>query len=145
MVSSLMLFIFFINIYSILVSPMRLHNIYNNSPVKMNSIKNNITLDRNARVCINEIKRTLKLTSEKNKEIVRTNYQLWYDNLVKLEKYINKYNKLPSQNDKNRELKYLEYWISTQKNDYKNTKCLMRDEEIRMVWEDFTKEYKHYL
>jgi hypothetical protein len=64
------------------------------------------------------------------------------ENLVKLEEFINKYNKLPSAENKDKNIKYLGGWLSNQKHKYKNNKHMMKDEEIRKQWEEFIEKYK---
>ena len=50
--------------------------------------------------------------------------------------------KLPSQYDKNNDIKILGRWLSNQKQNYKNNKKIMKDENIRKQWEDFLQKYK---
>jgi hypothetical protein len=62
--------------------------------------------------------------------------------LNELEKYIQKYNKKPSPEDKN--LKKLGKWLSHQKTNYKKEKDIMKDPSIRKLWEEFLIKYKEY-
>jgi DNA-directed RNA polymerase subunit H (RpoH/RPB5) len=99
--------------------------------------KNNKNIMKN-----NEIRESWKLILEKYKKLFKTNKEIWYDSLKELEEYIKKYNKLPSQIDKNINIKKLGSWSSTQKQNYKNKKCIMKDEQIRKIWEEFIEKYK---
>ena len=132
---------------SFVLQPLQ-NNIY--TCVKLNRrsndlINHNIKLEQNAKICINEIKRSLRLAVKKNKELAKPENELWCNNLIRLEEYINKYNKLPSRTDKCKMNRDLSYWASAQKHYYKNNICIMKDEEIKMIWEDFIKEYDYYL
>ncbi len=57
--------------------------------------------------------------------------------LEKLRLYIETNNKLPSKEDKNKEIKQLGCWISDQKTKYSKQKDIMKQENIRIKWEDF--------
>jgi superfamily II DNA or RNA helicase len=84
-------------------------------------------------------------TTKKYKQYFITNEELWKNNLEEIINYINKNNKLPSQHNKNEIIKKLGQWLGTQKNNYKNNCNIMKDENIRKIWEDFTtKKYKQY-
>ena len=102
-----------------------------------NNYKNNSNIMKN-----NEIKEKWNEFTEKYKYLFRCNEEIWYDSLKELEEYINKYNKLPSQIDKNIDIKKLGSWVSTQKQNYTNIKCIMKDEDIRKQWEEFIEKYK---
>jgi hypothetical protein len=58
-----------------------------------------------------------------------------------VEKYIIENNKTPSTIDKNKEIKQLGYWLSTQKTNYKNK---MKYKNIRNQWITFIDKYKEY-
>ena len=75
----------------------------------------------------------------KYKEYFLSNNEIWFNNIKEVEKYIIKNNKLPSKN-----YKKIGYWISDQKKNYKNNKRIMKDDDIRKAWIDFTTKYKHY-
>jgi hypothetical protein len=72
-------------------------------------------------------------------ELFLTNIELWDKKLLLLEEFIQTNNKLPTGKDKN-----LQLWISTQKENYKKNKKIMKDPEIRKKWEDFLEKYKEY-
>ena len=80
--------------------------------------------------------------TEKYKELFKTNKEIWNDNLKKFEEYIINECKLPSQNDKNKDIKSLAAWVYNQKRNYSKKENIMKDEDIRKQWEDFTEKYK---
>ena len=67
----------------------------------------------------------------------------WADKLQKLKDYIDKNNKRPSRNDKDKEIVSLTHWISTQITFYKKEKQIMKNSEIRHKWEEFTNDNKY--
>jgi hypothetical protein len=67
------------------------------------------------------------------------------NNFNKLKQYINDNNKLPSQTDKNKEIKFLGMWISTQKKKYKIRKEIMKDDIIYNKFKDFLQTYSEYI
>ncbi len=85
-----------------------------------------------------------KFTEEYN-IYFQTNEEIWYDAFDKVKKYIGENKKIPPKGDKNEEIKYLGYWIGTQKNSYEKKDRIMRNEKIRKVWKNFTDEYAEYL
>jgi cell shape-determining protein MreC len=72
-----------------------------------------------------------------------SNEEIWNDTLEKVKLYIETNNKLPSLTDKNKDIKQLGIWISTQKKNYSNKEYIMKDENIRNKWEDFINTYAH--
>jgi ribosomal RNA-processing protein 8 len=64
--------------------------------------------------------------------------------LEQVKQYINQNKKTPSNSDKNPEIKSLGYWISDQKKNYEKNEQIMRESEIRKLWEEFTQEYAEY-
>jgi cell shape-determining protein MreC len=72
-----------------------------------------------------------------------SNDEMWNDTLEKLRLYIETNNKLPSAKDKNKDIKQLGIWISTQKTNYNKKECIMKEESIRNIWEDFINTYSH--
>jgi superfamily II DNA or RNA helicase len=78
------------------------------------------------------------------KDHFRTNEEVWMFTLTKIQEYIQKHNKLPSECDKNKEIKAYGKWISQQKHKYKNSKYILHTECFRQYWEDFTNRYKNH-
>jgi transposase len=77
-------------------------------------------------------------------EYFRSNEETWYGNIAKVTEYINKYHKLPSTESKNAEIKKMGNWFYDQKKRYKNTTCIMKNEDIYKRWQKFMKEYPEY-
>ena len=65
----------------------------------------------------------------------------WKEKLEMVEEYIETNNKVPSSTDKNKDIKQLGMWVSTQKKNYKNQEYIMKDENIRKEWEEFVSKY----
>jgi superfamily II DNA or RNA helicase/cell shape-determining protein MreC len=72
-----------------------------------------------------------------------SNDEMWNDTLEKAKLYIETNDELPSQHNKNKDIKQLGWWISTQKKNYNNKKYIMKEENIRNKWEDFINTYSH--
>ena len=68
----------------------------------------------------------------------------WMNILEKIKTYITENHKLPSQCDKNNEIKKMGWWIQTTKNNYNKNRWIMKDTEIRKNWEIFIEEHKQY-
>ena len=75
----------------------------------------------------------------------------WKNNLQSIKEYIDINNKIPSTTDKNKQIKILGRWLSSQKakynEDIKQSKRIMKDKEIHKIWSDFIndKKYKKYI
>jgi hypothetical protein len=80
----------------------------------------------------------------KYKQYFLLNNEVWFDTLKLVEDYIIKYNKRPSQVDKDIEIKHLGSWLSNQQKNYLKNEQIMNDETIRKSWFDFTTKYKQY-
>jgi superfamily II DNA or RNA helicase len=72
-----------------------------------------------------------------------SNDERWNNTLEKVKLYIETNNKLPSVKDKNKDIKQFGYWISTQKKHYNKKEYIMKEENIRNIWEDFLNTYSH--
>lgn len=82
---------------------------------------------------------------EKYKEYLMNNKEVWYDNLNKLKDYINCNKKRPSCTEKNKELQSIGKWLVQQNRDYRERLYIMKEDEIYIVWQQFTEEYKEYI
>ena len=91
-----------------------------------------------------EIKIIWKEFNNEYKEFFKTNEEIWNENLNEVINYIKENNKLPSSSDKNYEIKSLAYWLYGQIQKYKNNKSIMKNEEIKIIWEEFINEYKEF-
>ena len=81
----------------------------------------------------------------KYKEYFLSNEKLWKINLNKVKKYIDINKKRPSRTDKNNEIKIIAVWINTQITNYKNDRCILKDSNIKKLWEQFIEKYNIYL
>jgi hypothetical protein len=89
-----------------------------------------------------EIKKEWEDFIEKYNELFKSNEEKWKENLNKLENYIIENRKLPSTIDKDNNIKSLACWVLTsQKTKYKNNKGIMKNNEIKKIWEDFIEKY----
>ena len=66
----------------------------------------------------------------------------WITKLEWVKKYINKNKKKPTRKNKNE--KIYGVWLSLQVQNYRKNECIMLDDTIRHLWEDFISEYKDY-
>ena len=82
----------------------------------------------------------------KYKEYMMSYEEVWYDTLDKLKVYIDENKRRPSSTSKNIDIKKSGAWICNQLTNYKRTRAIMKDEAIRLKWEDFISDdkYKEY-
>jgi hypothetical protein len=69
---------------------------------------------------------------------------VWKNNLNLVKNYIDKNKMRPSTESKNIEIKKLGNWLNAQNQNYKNNKYIMKDKNIKEMYENFIKEYKEY-
>ena len=81
---------------------------------------------------------------EKYKEYFLSNNEMWFYTLKHVEEYIIKNNKIPSQYDKDIEIKKIGQWINQQKIKYCKNEQIMKDEIIKKAWFDFIEKHKQY-
>ena len=86
------------------------------------------------------------ITSEKYKTYFINNTELWLISFEKVKKYIDIYNKRPSECDDNKEIKVLGKWLSHQQTNYKNKEHIMKEQDIYNMWTQFitSEKYKLY-
>jgi superfamily II DNA or RNA helicase/CHASE3 domain sensor protein len=86
------------------------------------------------------------VSDDKYKKYFLSNEEELNNKLKECKEYINKYNKRPSQKDKNNDIKQLGHWLSSQIRKNKENKGCMIDETIRKKWEEFINDdkYKNY-
>jgi len=80
------------------------------------------------------------------KEYFVSNDDKWDGNLNNVKKYIDENKQRPSDTSKNKDVKFIGSWLSTQITNYKKQACIMANEEIRNKWEEFIEHplYKEY-
>ncbi len=66
----------------------------------------------------------------------------WEEKLTMIEEYIREYGRLPTTHNKNKNIASLSNWISTQRQNYKKNKEIMKNKNIKNMWEQFVK--RHY-
>jgi hypothetical protein len=81
---------------------------------------------------------------EKYFEYFISNEEKWKNNLKEICEYIDETDKLPSQSDNNDSIKKLGYWLSHQKINYAKKENIMKNQEIRKLWEEFQEKYSEY-
>ena len=84
------------------------------------------------------------ITDNKYKQYFMSNIEEWKDKLEQVKKYINDNNKRPSDSDKNNKIKQLGIWITRQPKNYTKKEQIMKESEIRILWEQFIEKYKQY-
>jgi polyhydroxyalkanoate synthesis regulator protein len=77
-------------------------------------------------------------------EYFLSNEELWQNKLRSVCEYIYQYSQLPSRSDKNEKIKHLGKWISHQKQNYKNKKFIMKNEQIFNKFTELLIKYKQY-
>jgi superfamily II DNA or RNA helicase len=77
----------------------------------------------------------------KYKHLFKDNIEKWKDNLLKLEQYILKFDRLPQRNINDKTTKRLSRWTACQKENYKSNTQIMQDIEIRKIWNEFINRY----
>jgi hypothetical protein len=89
-----------------------------------------------------DIRKLWKEFTDNNTELFITADEIWIENKKKVEDYIQKYNKLPSQANKDKNISSLATWVSSQKQNYKNREYIMKNNnEIVKEWECFIEKY----
>jgi hypothetical protein len=69
---------------------------------------------------------------------------VWKNNLNLVKNYIDENKMKPTESSKNNEIKKLGTWLGDQNQNYKNNKKIMKEKNIREIYENFIKEYKEY-
>jgi len=86
------------------------------------------------------------INDEKYKLYFISDEDSWNYKLEQLKTYIDEHEKRPSSSDKNDKVKKLSSWLSDQLINYKKNQNIMKNENIRNKWYEFTndKKYKKY-
>lgn len=90
-----------------------------------------------------EIRKLWKEFVKEYNEYFISNEEIWMNTLEKIKEYINVNNKLPSKHDKIKEIQSLGRWLVQTKIKYKRNQYIMKNPEIRKLWEEFIKEYNN--
>jgi hypothetical protein len=88
------------------------------------------------------IRKMWKEFTDNNTALFITTNEIWFENKNKIEDYIQKYNKLPSQANKDKNISSLASWVSSQKQNYKNKEHIMKNNnDIVKEWECFIEKH----
>jgi hypothetical protein len=102
---------------------------------------------KNESIMKNEVIRNkwnIFINDNKYKQYFISNDDRWINTLEIIKKYIEDEKKLPTKYNKNKEIKQLGKWLSTQQQNYSKKEHLMIDKLIREKWELFINENKKY-
>jgi superfamily II DNA or RNA helicase len=80
-----------------------------------------------------------------HEELLMNNVEVWHKKFQILQDFVCKNKKLPTKACVSAELRWLAKWASEQRYKYKNQRQIMKDPQIRQIWEDFTSKYSHLL
>ena len=108
--------------------------------VQKKNYKNKINIMKNE-----EIRIIWKEFIIKYYELFMTNDEIWHIKLNKLEQFINYNKKSPSDSSKNNEEKQLGSWLSNQKHKYNKVTGIMKNKDIRKIWNDFIIKYNEFI
>lgn len=61
----------------------------------------------------------------------------WEEKLAMVEEYIREYGRLPTSHNTDKYISSLASWVSTQRQNYKKNKGIMKTEHIRIIWQEF--------
>jgi DNA-directed RNA polymerase subunit H (RpoH/RPB5) len=67
----------------------------------------------------------------------------WEEKLAMVEEYIKEYGRLPTSHNTDKYISSLASWVSTQRQNYKKNEKIMKNKNIRKLWDDFVKQYNH--
>jgi hypothetical protein len=91
-----------------------------------------------------EIRKVWEETLQNYDEYLCDATEQWLKNHKQACEYMDTYKKRPSQTDKNPEIKTLANWINSQNQKYKKGTEIMKDPEIRKVWEETIQKYPYF-
>jgi hypothetical protein len=85
------------------------------------------------------------INDDKYKKYFISNLNLWITKFNLVKEYIDLNKKKPSTVDNNDNIKILGNWLSTQLTTYANNTKIMKNQIIRLKWEEFINQYKIYI
>ena len=91
-----------------------------------------------------EIRKLWDDFTEKYSKYFLSNEDQWKNVLTEVSKYIDENKKRPSSEDKDVNIKKLGNWLIHQQRNYKNKQQIMKDPDIRLLWEQFTEKYSNF-
>jgi hypothetical protein len=81
---------------------------------------------------------------EEYNEYSLSNEEFWMTKFEKVKQYINENKKKPTKHNKDKDIKQLGQWLSSQKQNYKNKKNILKNENVYNTWKQFIEEYNEY-
>ena len=72
-----------------------------------------------------------------------SNEEEWLNTLEIIKKYINDNNKRPSSSKKNNDTQRMDKWITRQITNYSKIEYIMKNDTIRLKWEEFINDIKY--
>jgi hypothetical protein len=76
--------------------------------------------------------------------VLTNNIEIWTNTLNEVKKYIDEYNKRPSSESKNKDVKKLGKWILNQITNSQKRVKIMKNDEIYNKWNEFINDDKYY-
>lgn len=100
---------------------------------------------KNDKIILNiEITQTWKKFINQYKKYFDSNEEKWISTLNDLKKYLDTNKSRPSASSNDEYVCYLGRWINTQQNNYNKNKNIIKNINIKNLWEEFNCEYKLY-
>lgn len=91
-----------------------------------------------------EFRKLWEQFTEKYSEHFTGKDEKWKETLSEVIEYINKNNCRPSKHSQEENIKSLGYWVDSQIKNYRLEQKIMKNSQIKKIWEDFTKKYAKY-
>jgi len=82
--------------------------------------------------------------TEKYSEYFTGNDEKWKETFSEVVEYINKNNCRPSKHSQDNHIKSLGYWVDSQLKNYRLEQKIMKNSQIKKIWENFMKKYAKY-
>jgi hypothetical protein len=71
------------------------------------------------------------------KRLFMSNTERWLEILQEVEAYINIHKKYPCEYSQDPNTIKIARWVNSQRNNYKNSTCIMKDLNIKTIWDEF--------
>jgi hypothetical protein len=121
------------------LSGIKEYDIFFNDKIKLN--ENNFYGKSNNDIILND----KKLINNYILDIKEFKQKTWEEKLEEVKKYIDINKKRPSKKEKkNKQIKFLGQFISNNLENYKKNRHIMKNNEIKIKWKEFTEQYKDF-
>ena len=108
-------------------------------------LKTQITNYNDNKIIFNiEITQTWEKFVNQYKKYIDNNEEKWMNTLVDLKKYIDTNKSRPPASSKDKFISFLGKWINTQQENYNKNETIMKNKDIKKLWEEFNNDYKIY-